>query len=74
MMYRPTFRQRYRPCWMRTMLFRFLLWLIGGGEIMVTVYVTLIVRGYKTFAQVPDLLKDAVRAELEALELGYLAA
>lgn len=41
---------------------------------MVTVYVTLIVRGYKTFAQVPDLLKDAVRAELEALELGYLAA
>lgn len=40
---------------------------------MVTVYVTLIIRGYKTFAQVPDTLKPAVKAELEALELGYLA-
>lgn len=40
---------------------------------MVTVYVTLIIRGYKTFAQVPDLLKPAVKEELEALELGYLA-
>jgi len=55
-------------------LFIQLLIKLAGGEIMVTVYVTLIVRGYKTFAQVPDLLKDAVRAELEALELGYLAA
>lgn len=40
---------------------------------MVTVYVTLIIRGRKTFAQVPDILKPEVRAELEALELGYLA-
>ena len=40
---------------------------------MVTVYVTLIIRGRKTFAQVPDLLKQDVKEELEALELGYLA-
>jgi hypothetical protein len=58
---------------MQTILTRLLLKLLGGKDIMVTVYVTLIVRGYKTFAQVPDLLKDAVRAELIALELGYLA-
>ena len=40
---------------------------------MVTVYVTLIIRGRKTFAQVPELLKADVKAELEALELGNLA-
>lgn len=40
---------------------------------MVTVYVTLIIKGYKTFAQVPDLLKPAVQSELEVLELGHLA-
>lgn len=40
---------------------------------MVTIYVTLIVRGYKTFDQVPGLLKEKVKTELEALELGELA-
>ncbi len=44
-----------------------------GGLDMVTVYVTLIIRGYKTFAQVPTTLQEDVRAELEALELGHLA-
>lgn len=37
---------------------------------MVTVYVTLILKGYKTFAQVPVNLQPAVKAELEALGLG----
>lgn len=37
---------------------------------MVTVYVTLIIRGAKTFEQVPNNLKPAVQAELEALGLG----
>ncbi|WP_269148788.1 CD1375 family protein [Fictibacillus phosphorivorans] len=40
---------------------------------MVTVYVTLIVRGYKTYSQVPSTLQPQVKAELEALELGELA-
>ena len=40
---------------------------------MVTVYVTLIIAGRKTFKLVPKLLQDAVKSELEALELGYLA-
>jgi hypothetical protein len=40
---------------------------------MVTVYVTLIVRGYKTYSQVPATLQPQVKVELEALELGELA-
>lgn len=40
---------------------------------MVVVYVALIVAGRKTFAQVPSILKDKVKAELIALDLGDLA-
>ena len=39
---------------------------------MVVVYVALIVAGRKTYAEVPDILKEKVKAELEALELGDL--
>jgi hypothetical protein len=42
----------------------------GGGESMVTVYVTLIIKGYKTFQQVPANLQPAVEAELSAMDLG----
>lgn len=55
----------------RLKLALFILW--GGEDDMVTIYVTLIVRGYKTFSQVPGLLKEKVKAELEALELGDLS-
>ena len=36
---------------------------------MVFVYVTLIIHGRRTFEQVPDTLKEAVRAELLAIGL-----
>lgn len=39
---------------------------------MVVVYVALIVAGRKTYAEVPDILKEKVKAELEALDLGDL--
>lgn len=45
-----------------------------GGERMVALYVALIINGRRTFDQVPDKFKDAVRADLEALGLdqnGY---
>ncbi len=42
----------------------------GGGESMVTVYVTLIIKGYKNFQQVPANLQPAVEAELSAMDLG----
>ncbi|WP_432662453.1 CD1375 family protein [Wukongibacter baidiensis] len=34
---------------------------------MVTVYVTLIIKGYKTLGQVPEVLKEAVKNELQVL-------
>lgn len=37
---------------------------------MVVVYVTLIINGRRTFDSVPDKLKPAVKAELEALGLN----
>jgi hypothetical protein len=58
---------------MRTLLINLLLRLIKGGDIMATIYVTLIVKGYKTYQQVPDILKTEVKNQLEALELGELA-
>jgi hypothetical protein len=53
----------------RVLQLLFFLWK-GGDADMVTVYVTLIVRGYKTFQQVPVNLQPAVEAELLALGLG----
>ena len=47
--------------------------ILRGGVDMVVVYVALIVAGRKTYAQVPAILKDAVKAELVALDLAELA-
>lgn len=50
-----------------------LLFLWGGGDThmaIVTVYVTLIIAGRRTFAQVPGSLQPAVEVELSALGLG----
>lgn len=44
-----------------------------GGNSMVTVYVSLIVKGAKTFDEVPEKIKADVKAELELLGLGHLA-
>lgn len=46
--------------------------IMKGGTDMVVVYVALIVAGRKTYAQVPAILKDAVKAELVALDLEEL--
>lgn len=40
---------------------------------MATIYVTLIVRGYKTFCDVPQVLRPEVAAQLTVLELPELA-
>lgn len=48
--------------------------LFGKGDaIMAIVYATLIIKGKKTFADVPDKLKDQVREILNDLDCGYLA-
>ena len=62
---------------MKVKLTNLLLWLLiltGKGVLdMAVVYATLIIKGKKTFAQVPDRLKEAVREILIALELPELA-
>lgn len=40
---------------------------------MAEVYATLIIKGAKTYAQVPAVIKPKVKAVLEALDLGELA-
>lgn len=40
---------------------------------MAAVYANLIIKGMKTYAQVPAVIKPKVKAVLEALELGELA-
>jgi hypothetical protein len=47
--------------------------IMKGGVDMVVVYAALIIAGRKTYSQVPAILKDAVKAELEALDLAELA-
>lgn len=41
-----------------------------GGDYVVTVYVTLITKGYRDFEKTPPNLQPAINAELEALGLG----
>ena len=43
-------------------------------QFMAVVYATLIIKGYKTFSQVPDVIKEEVKEVLENLDMGYLAA
>lgn len=42
-------------------------------EIMAAVYATLIIKGLKTFAEVPELVKPKVKIILEGIEMGELA-
>lgn len=55
------------------MLWRFLLWL-NKKEVydMAVIYVALIVKGKRTYASVPSVLKEQVKEMLIDLELGDL--
>lgn len=57
------------------MLLNILLFFMGkeGKMTMAVIYATLIVKGKKTFAQVPDLLKPQVKQILIDLEVPELA-
>jgi hypothetical protein len=50
-------------------MFRFVCWLLLGGDEMVELFVALIIHGTRTFSQVPLKLQDAVRAMLLTLGL-----
>ena len=46
---------------------------LKGGEIMAVIYATLIIKGKKTFAQVPKILKEKVKERLIDLDMEELA-
>lgn len=50
-----------------------ILFMKGGSFNMAVVYATLIIRGARTFDQVPSTLKDQVRQVLIDLEMSHLA-
>lgn len=63
------FVKKLKSCWIDLLLI-----LIGKVvEDMAVVYATLIIKGKKTFAQVPDTLKEQVREILIDLECPELA-
>lgn len=46
---------------------------LKGGEVMAVIYATLIIKGRKTFAQVPKILKEKVKERLTDLDMAELA-
>lgn len=44
-----------------------------GGEMMAVIYATLIIKGKKTFAQVPKILKEKVKEIFIDLDMAELA-
>ena len=76
MMFLPVFVKKCGR-FLKVKLTNFLLWLLiltGKGVLdLAVVYATLIIKGKKTFAQVPDKLKEAVREILIAPECPELA-
>lgn len=57
------------------MIFNLIIKLLFGKEVdtMAVVYATLIIKGKKTFADVPERIKAQVKDTLEALDCGELA-
>jgi len=73
MMYLKHFVKQSRSCWMK-ILNTILLWMLGKVvEEVAVVYATLIIKGRKTFADVPDTLKAQVRQILIDLDVPELA-
>lgn len=73
MMYLKHFVKQSRSCWMK-ILNTILLWMLGKVvEEVAVVYATLIIKGRKTFADVPETLKAQVRQILIDLDLPELA-
>ena len=72
MMCLKNFVRKLKSCWTNNPPF-LLIFVRKGVEIVAVVYATLIVKGKKTFADVPEKLKPAVREILIALDCPELA-
>jgi hypothetical protein len=57
----------------RVTLFIFTKLFVKEFDVMVTVYATLIIKGYKTICQVPLTIREQVREQLRQLECEHLA-
>jgi len=68
-----TFVRRLKSCWTKLNDWALCLILGKGVNEMAIVYATLIIKGKKTFAQVPDSLKEQVREILNDLDCPELA-
>ena len=51
-------------------MFYILVKILIGGDNMVALYVALIINSRRTFEQVPDKFKEAVKVDLESLGLN----
>lgn len=73
-MYRRLFVTKCRRFWMLNKIKQFILLLLLRKVVkdMAVIYATLIVRGYKTYKQVPDLIKEQVAEVLIELEAEHL--
>ncbi len=73
MMYQKRFVKQFASCW-KKILNAILIWMLGKVvEDVAVVYATLIIKGRKTFADVPDTLKAQVRQILIDLDVPELA-
>lgn len=66
--------KRYKQFWMLIPMLNFIIWLCRKDvKEMAIIYATLIVKGKKTFAEVPAKIKDKVKEVLIDLDCGELA-
>ena len=73
MMYQKRFVKQFASCW-KKILNAILIWMLGKVvEDVAVVYATLIIKGRKPFADVPDTLKAQVRKILIDLDAPELA-
>jgi hypothetical protein len=75
MMYPPNCVKLFRPFWMVNPMLSDLLIFLFRKEVktMAVIYATLIVKGKKTFAQVPARIQDQVKEILTDLDCPELA-
>ena len=66
--------KKFKQFWMLIQMLNLIFWLFRKGvKEMAVIYATLIVKGRKTFADVPAKIKDKVKEVLIDLDCGELA-
>jgi len=73
-MYLNKLEVKYKRCWTMTLIERFYYTfkLIKEMDDLATIYATLIIKGYKTYADVPETIKPQVAEVLTQLEAEHL--